>query len=178
MNSSTNELEIAARDSFMAEAETYLTYTIAEYLNKYWFPLLVPIGLFGNTLSFLVMIKPNNRKVSTCIYMTAISINDNVMMCLTLHQWLVGTRLHKMSSLECHGMAYLVSITLQNSTFRVLAMSVDKYIAVKWPHKAAVYNTSKRAVITLIIIYISVIIFNIPNIFFSSMVGNECVGYF
>ena len=69
----------------MKEAETYMAFTIADYLNKYWFPLLVPIGWFGNILSFLVMIKPNNRKVSTCIYMAAISINDNVMMCLAFH---------------------------------------------------------------------------------------------
>ena len=72
MNSSTSYFDITTKNSFMAEAETYLTYTIAQYLNKYWFPFLIPIGWFGNTLSFLVMIKPNNRKVSTCIYMTVL----------------------------------------------------------------------------------------------------------
>ena len=68
--------------TFIAEVETFLTYKIASYINQYWFPILVPIGLLGNTLSFLVMIKPNNKKVSTCIYMAAIRVNDNFMMCL------------------------------------------------------------------------------------------------
>ena len=175
LNSSASEE--ATRDAFMKEAETYLTFAIAEYLNKYWFPILVPIGLVGNTLSFLVMIKPNNRKVSTCIYMAAISVNDNVMMCLVIHQWLIGTRIHRLKSLECHVTAYLVSVTLQNASFQVLAMTVDRYIAIKWPHKAAVYNTPKRALISITVIYICVIIFNLPNIFFSKLIGNECIGY-
>ena len=48
--------------NFIAEVETFLTYKIASYINQYWFPILVPIGLLGNTLSFLVMIKPNNKE--------------------------------------------------------------------------------------------------------------------
>ena len=76
--------------NFMAEAETFLTFKVAFYINYYWFPFLIPIGFVGNTLSFLVMIKPNNRKMSTCIYMAAISINGNLLLCLASIGWLVG----------------------------------------------------------------------------------------
>ena len=72
--------------AFMEEVQTFMTFKIASYINQDWFPILVPVGFIGNTLSFLVMIRPNNRKVSTCIYMAAISLNDNLMMCLTLHE--------------------------------------------------------------------------------------------
>ena len=65
---------------FMEDVETHITYQVASYINHYWFPILIPIGLVGNTLSFFVMIQPNNRKVSTCIYMAAISVNDNLVM--------------------------------------------------------------------------------------------------
>ena len=68
--------------NFKKEVETFMTYKVASFIDQYWFPILVPIGLVGNTLSFLVMVRPNNRKVSTCIYMAAISINDNLMMFL------------------------------------------------------------------------------------------------
>ena len=76
-------------NSIMEDAQMFLTFKVATMINRFWFPLLIPIGLVGNTLSFLVMIKPNNRKMSTCIYMAAISINDNLMMCKNTHQWLV-----------------------------------------------------------------------------------------
>ena len=82
-NNSTSETN--TQDTFLQEAQTYMTYKILIYIDRYWFPVLIPFGLIGNILSFLVMIKPNNRKVSTCIYMAAISINDNIMLLFALH---------------------------------------------------------------------------------------------
>ena len=49
--------------SFIKEVETLMTYKAASFIHQYWFPILVPIGVIGNTLSFLVMVKQNNRKV-------------------------------------------------------------------------------------------------------------------
>ena len=63
----------AETNAFLQEAETNMTYKVAKYINQYWFPILIPLGLVGNTLSFLVMIRPNNKGISTCIYMAAIS---------------------------------------------------------------------------------------------------------
>ena len=118
--------------TFMEEVETFMTYKVASYINEYWFLILVPIGLIGNTLSFLVMMKANNRKVSTCIYMAGISINDNLMMCLALHNWLViVVKIHEWVLWECKVAAYFVRFSLQSSTYQVLAMTVDKYIAIK-----------------------------------------------
>ena len=75
-----DESEVTAKNTFMEEVESYSIFKIANLIMIYWLPVLIPIGLVGNTLSFLVMVKPNNRKMSTCIYMATISINDNIMM--------------------------------------------------------------------------------------------------
>ena len=53
-------------------------------------------------------------------------------------------------------------------------MTIDKFIAVKWPHKAAVYNSSKRAKVIAIGIFVSVVIYNIPHIFLTRVIGNVC----
>ena len=74
----------------MEEDQSYTIYKIATFITTYWFLVLIPIGLVGNTLSFRVMVKPNNRKMSTCIYMAAISINDNILMLVGLHYYLVS----------------------------------------------------------------------------------------
>ena len=131
---------------FMEEVKTLTTFKIATVLVNYWFPLLVPIGFVGNTLSFIVMIKPNNRNVSTCIYMAIISINDNLMMYLCIHVFLVFVpKTHKWHPIECSIIGFLVLYALQNSTFQIIAMTLDKYIAIKWPHRAASYSTPRRA---------------------------------
>ena len=164
-------------DNIMDEIETSITFKIANFLGIYWIPILVPIGLVGNTLSFLVMIKPNNRKMSTCNYMAAISINDNAMVIKGFHYWLYSIKVFKMSSIECKLADYFILLILQNGTYQVLAMTIDKYIAIKWPHKASIYSTPERARKTSIVIVICVFIYNIPSLFLSEIVGNECPGY-
>ena len=67
----TEGLETKTKDSFMDEVETLLTYKVATIIAKYWSPILVPIGLVGNVLSLIIMVKSSYRKLSTCIYMAA-----------------------------------------------------------------------------------------------------------
>ena len=39
------EEDVNNQSTFMKEVETYMTYKVASYINKYWFPVLVPMGL-------------------------------------------------------------------------------------------------------------------------------------
>ena len=159
-------------DTFMEEVESSILFKIGTFINIYYYPVFIPVGLVGNTLSFLVMIKPNNRKMSTCIYMAAISINDNLMMYMTCHDYLVsGLNTHNWSLLECKFLAFLALFALQNCTFLVVAMTLDKYIAIKWPHRAATYSTSRRANLITVGVYVCVFIYNIPHFFLSSVIG-------
>ena len=177
--------------TFLEEAEAHMTYKISSYINKYWFPILAPIGLVGNTLSFLVMKKPNNRKVSTCIYMAAISINDNLIMCLALRSW-VGLAIettplrywlgwvieqYQIDIVHCKIVPWLTAFAMQNSRYQILAMTVDKYVAIKWPHKAATYSTPRRAKLIITVVSICTLIYNGRHIPMSSLVGGRCRGY-
>ena len=158
--------------TFMDEAQDYVTLKIAYEINKYYLPILVPIGIVGNTLSFLVMIKANNRKVSTCIYMAAISVNDNLMMGMALYSYLPST--FEYPILLCKTGIYVTAILLQNSVLQVLAMTVDKFAAIKWPHKAAIYSTSSRAKFILAGLFIFSLVYNVPHFLTASMVDNRC----
>ena len=162
----------------MEEVEAYSTFKIANFISIYWLPVLIPIGLVGNTLSFLIMIKPNNRKMSTCIYMAAISVNDNIMMGMTSHEYLVSVaQIHKWNSIECRFSGFVALFALQNCTFQVIAMTMDKYIAIKWPHRAATYSTPKQAKIIVVTIYVCVCIYNIPHFFLSSVNFGRCLNF-
>ena len=168
--------ETETQDTFLEEAETYMTFKMTKYIAMYWFP--APLGLVGNTLSFLVMIRPNNRKVSTCIYMAAISINDNLLMCIDVHTWFVSAlNVHEWYQLECKVATYFGFFTLQNTTYQVLAMTVDRYIAIRWPHKAATYSSPKRAKIIIVTILIFVSIYNVLHLIITAVVKGNCYGY-
>ena len=170
--------DATTEDNFIAEVESYTSFKIANFISIYWFPFLVPIGLIGNTLSFLVMIKPNNRRMSTCIYMAAISINDNIMMCICFHDYLVSVlHIHNWKRIECKLSVFLTLFALQNGTFQVLAMTLDKYIAIKWPHKAATYSTPTRAKMIAVGWYIFAFVYNVPPLFLSYIISNQCYSY-
>ena len=72
--------------------------------------------------------------------MAAISVNGNIMMCICFHDYLVSVvQTHKWNSIECKISALIFLFSLQNETFQVLLMTLDKYIAIKSPHRAAIY---------------------------------------
>ena len=174
----TEESGITNTDSFMDEAEALITFKVGIFIATYWSPILVPIGLVGNILSFLVMLKPSNRKMSTCIYMAAISANDSMMMLLVLYGWSVSfLKIHRFTPLSCRIRSFFVLCVLQNATYQVVAMTIDKYIAVKWPHKAATYSTPRRAKCTIVVLYVCVIFYNLPDFFMTKVIGTTCVSY-
>ena len=165
-------------DTFMEKVETFMVFKVSTYITKCWFPILTPIGILCNILSFPVMIKPNNRKVSTCIYMAALSINDNILMLIAFDTWLVTSlQLYERHPIECKTKVFVALMSLQNSTFQVLAMTIDKYIAIKWPHEAATYSTPKRAKNIVMAIWVFVIIYNIPHTLLTGVIERSCIAY-
>ena len=113
--------------------------------------------------------------MSTCIYMAAISINDNLMMCLCLHTLLVvGLKIHGWHPLQCKLAAVLVLFALQNTTFQVLSMTVDKCIAIKWPHKAVMYSTPGRAKLIVVGLSIFALIYNSPHFLLTMVIDGQC----
>ena len=177
-STAVDNVKVTTIDTFMTQVETYTTFRIANFINVYWFPVLIPIGLVGNTLSFIVMIKPNNRKMSTCIYMAAISINDNVMIGTCFHTLLVIVlKVHGWHMWECKVTAFWALFALQNSTFQVLAMTVDKYIAIKWPHKAATYSAPRRARMIAVSLSICALVYNSPHLYLTHVVDGQCLAY-
>ena len=107
--------------------------------------------------------------------MAAISINDSLFLCFALYGWLVGTvNIHKWYLWECKINAYLHNFSLQCATYQVLAMTFDKFVAIKWPHR---YSTPRRAKIIVSTIFISTAMYNIPHFFITAVVAGACYGY-
>ena len=56
-------------------------------------------------------------------------------------------------------------------------MTIDKFIAIKWPHKTAAYSTPGRAKKVITILFIFASIYNIPNIFWVKIIESRCIPY-
>ena len=59
----------------------------------------------------------------------------------------------------------------------ILNMTFDRFYSIIKPHKAASFNTLKRAKITIVCIVIFSILYNVPHLFITSNQGHICVPY-
>ena len=63
------------------------------------------------------------------------------------------------------------------STFFILSMTFDRFYSIIMPHKAASFNTVKRAKVTVMCIILFSILYHIPHMFIKSTVSSQCVPY-
>ena len=79
--------------------------------------------------------------------------------------------------MECKFKNLIAFVALQSCTFLILAMTIDKYIAIKWPHSAATNSTPRRAKMTAASLFVCSLVYNIPHLFLSSFMGGMCIAY-
>ena len=63
------------------------------------------------------------------------------------------------------------------STIFITNITFERFYSIVRPHKAASFNTVKRAKITIIVIIIFSIVYNSPHFFISSYSGRRCTSY-
>ena len=68
-----------------------------------------------------------------------------------------------------------VSASMMFSTLFILCMTFERFYSIIQPHKAASFNTVKRAKITIVVCVIIGFLFNIPHLFFSIHQGVRCI---
>ena len=68
----------------------------------------------------------------------------------------------------CSGKGYVFFTATLCSIWFILSMTFDRFYSIIKPHKAAAFNTVKRAKITILCIVMFSLLFNIPNFFIYS----------
>ena len=62
-----------------------------------------------------------------------------------------------------------------SSTYLILSMTFERFYSIIRPHKAASFNTIKRAKITIVSIIMGSFLFNIPYLYTGTNVGRSCI---
>ena len=77
----------------------------------------------------------------------------------------------------CHASATVNFICFLCSTLLILSMTFDRFYNIIQPHKAASFNTVKRAKLTVSCVVLFSIIYNLPHLLVSDNVNWECLTY-
>ena len=75
----------------------------------------------------------------------------------------------------CSYLTYGVHTTVYVSNLLILNMTFERFYSIIMPHKAASFNTVKRAKITIICIVLFSVVFHIPHWFITGNIGRLCL---
>ena len=80
-------------------------------------------------------------------------------------------------SVFCESVSTILFMSSMCSTLFILSMTFDRFYSIIRPHKAASFNTVKRAKMTILFLTIFSILYNIPHVFMTSNSGRNCNAY-
>ena len=137
-------------DSLERQLMQYDEYKLHKLLLLYVPPILLIVGTIGNLFSFVVLMMPPMRRVSTYLYVAALSVTDTLVLLVgLLRVWvaeLQGYDIQNIADWTCKTINVLGYTVSDYSVWLIIAMTVERYVAVCHPLKAASFCSRTRAV--------------------------------
>ncbi|XP_069103153.1 uncharacterized protein [Argopecten irradians] len=152
-------------NEYYYDASVYETGDLLYYIV---YPILVPIGVIGNFLSFVVLIQLS-KDSSFFLYLSVLALSDlSFIIVGALMGWIEVLNqtlfYENISFFLCSVKYALVFVFSQFSSWIIVAVTVDRFIAICFPFKVSVYCTKKRSVMTSLVLFLIICGINFPNI--------------
>ncbi|XP_076080037.1 cysteinyl leukotriene receptor 2-like [Mytilus galloprovincialis] len=166
-------------------------YHAGRYFYAYFTPIIIVVGILGNTLSLNVFLSRNLRSLSSSTYLAALSVSD--LFILTFYvtvEWLRRglTFLFPGSNvrfLDVNGMCefqlYISYVSRFMSSWLLVAFTVERYIGICFPllRRNLCTTTSTRKIVSGIFLFSAIIVIYKPILsgIYKSDAGNlYCTG--
>ena len=115
-------------------------------LNKYLIPVIISVGLVGNSLSLVVFVATYLNRLSLSVYLAALAVSDSFFLLTMLVIWLNYVKFplfHREGF--CQGTVYVSYCSSFLSVWLVVSFTVERYIAICHPLKRPEMCTVGRA---------------------------------
>ncbi|KAJ1173608.1 hypothetical protein NDU88_005437 [Pleurodeles waltl] len=129
------------------------------------FSLIFLLGTVGNGLVLAVLLRNGQMKYNTTnLFILNLGVADLcfIICCVpfqatiyTLDGWLFGAFL-------CKAVHFFIYLTMYASSFTLAAVSVDRYLAIRYPLKSRDLRTSRNALAAIVVIWAISILFSGP----------------
>lgn len=139
--------------------------------SRFWIqrvavPLLMVIGLFGNSITMIIMTRRGMRS-TTNMYLAALAFVDMLYLVLTFllglshYPNMAGSKYYAYWRLRPFLMM-LTDACSNTSVWLTVTFTIERYIAVKYPMKGKVWCTEKRAKMMIICVFVIGTLFAAP----------------
>lgn len=171
---------IAESNSTIANEFFYEINGFFQDIQRYYTPILVFLGLLGNCISVFVFFGTKLRYSSSSIYLGALAISDSGFLMTVFVSWLKMVHMDLFNRQGfCQFFIYLASLCSFLSVWFVVAFTVERYVAVRWPLRRQFWCTVARAKMIVIGFTTLAVLLTSPVVVFSKISENstDC-GYF
>ena len=134
---------------------------ILDFLNLYVTPFIIVIGLIGNIISFLVFSMTHLRRLSSSIYLAALSMADTGFLLSLTVVWLSHVNVPIFQNqIWCQLTVYITHIFNFLSVWFVVSFTAERYIIVYHPLRKDTHCTKRKAKIVISsLIFIALILY-------------------
>ncbi len=159
---------ISPTRSVEEEAQDYIIYWVGMYIDLVYFPTIVVLGSIGNVLSLLVMMQKANRSLSCSWYISVLAVTDICLLYVYVVLWLGGL-LGTMDDSFCRICTIFFNWSSNSSTYLIIALTFDRFLAIRYPLKFTALRTPKNARRIILVLLLLTTIGNVWHIFTSSL---------
>ncbi|XP_067667131.1 probable G-protein coupled receptor 139 [Haliotis asinina] len=156
--------QVTQGPTFLQQMEQQMEYQLSVSLIQWVFPFLILLGTIGNGLSLTIMCQREMRQTSTCFYLAVLAIADTTVLYISAFKtWLrtvSGFELLHVSQASCKITMFLAYFSTHFSAWIIVAVTVERFLAVWFPLKAGTMCSVSRAKFGTIIIAGLVILIN------------------
>lgn len=135
------------------------------FLLKFILPAIIFVGTVGNILSIAVLIRSKMRSTSVYFYLLVLAFTDLCVLYVSgFKTWIrivTDFELLHVSTFACKATLFLLLFCLHFSAWLVVLTTVDRFIAVWFPFKAAVWCSVGRARLLTVALMVIIGIYNV-----------------
>ncbi|XP_033744887.1 growth hormone secretagogue receptor type 1-like [Pecten maximus] len=149
------------------------------YFDYFYFPTFLFLGLAGNTMTIIIMNSKSFSKLNSRLLLICLAFSDTLLLLTQPFNKkfvikMLGTDLRALSDIGCKIFFVFFRTGKMTSSWIVVFLCVERFIAVWFPLKAKRINTKLKTIIALAIVYLVMITFNSVWSFSSLIVKGMC----
>ncbi|KAL1131072.1 hypothetical protein AAG570_012309 [Ranatra chinensis] len=144
-------------------ANSTVGWQVLNGFQLYYVPVLVVLGTLGNCLSVLVFFATKLRKLSSSYYLSALAVSDTGFLLGLFLSWLnlVDVTLFTQQGF-CQFSVYFSQVCSFLSVWFIVAFTVERFIAVRYPLKRPSMCTVSRAKSVLAVLSLLALLIHSP----------------
>ena len=142
----------------------FTEYKVAEFINDYYLYLICGVGIPGNIACIftLVFMRP---VMSSTIYMLCLAAVDTVAIVLKMVYLQLTAHDIQLRASGCQMMFLFGTVSQQLSNWILVAMTLERFIAIWFPFKVKTFCNKRNSITSLIVMFVFFVLANLQFVF-------------